>query len=292
VTAPIITPDTQSLTPARAELARINAEIAVRRVENEDARKLVDVWRGPTSELATVEAQLAAQREQRDAARDEWNAQGCPGDPPVEPTDLISLERARARLRDRLDANEAVVAAAVGRAERAQHLLAELEADQGSAHLRGAVEAVKERLDTHAIPALITFLGELATAQSISTVLEERRDPAATSASRAIDEAIILTRRSYAVRGDLDAARRFLGVLLADPSARIPDPAELIVERVDAGIPRSGVEDGTRWLNRGTEPLPSPYCASGADPAARMPARLEPAVAPLNGGASANAAAR
>jgi hypothetical protein len=254
VTAPIIAPDTRSLTPARAELARLNAAIAVRRVEYEDARKLVDAWRGPTSELALVEAQLVELCAQRDAARDEWNALGCPGDPPREPTDIVTLERARARLRDRLDANEAVVQAAAGMAERAQHLLASLDADQRSAYLRAIVEAVRERLESHAFQAMAAATAELVALQTIAVVLANPADAEATSVSRQIDELILVARRSIAVRGDLDAAQRFLTALLADPTAQIPDPGEPIVEHVDPGIPRGGAPDGSAYLNRGANP--------------------------------------
>ena len=48
------------MTPARAELALIIREIAAVEAQRDEARRLLDQWQGPESEMATVELQLAS----------------------------------------------------------------------------------------------------------------------------------------------------------------------------------------------------------------------------------------
>jgi hypothetical protein len=142
------------MTPARAELAQLNREIAAVEAQRDEAQRLLDRWTGPESELATVETQLSQLREQCKAARDAWNDAGCPGDPPVDPPDLLTLERARARVRENLGAADAAVEAAAATARRAQEQRDALILQKRSAHLRATVEAVRERLDEHAVPVI------------------------------------------------------------------------------------------------------------------------------------------
>ena len=73
--------------------------------------------------MATVELQLAQLQAQRNSDRAAWNEAGCLGDPPADPPDLVTLERARARLRERLGANDSALQAAAGTAQRAQERL-------------------------------------------------------------------------------------------------------------------------------------------------------------------------
>ena len=108
----------------------------------------------------------------------------CLGDPPTDPPDLLTLERARARLRERLGANEGALRAAAGVVQRAHERLADLSLQKRSAHLRATIEAVGERLDDHVVPALIASLSELAAIQSIGAVLAGRLDAESTAASR------------------------------------------------------------------------------------------------------------
>jgi hypothetical protein len=251
VSTVILAADSAALPPARAELARINAQIAAVKAQRDEAQRLLDQWQGPESELALVETQLQELRAQRERDRAAWNERGCPGDPPADPPDLLTLERARARLRDRLGANDNALAAAAGVAQRVQERLAALSLQKRSAHLRAALEACRERLDGHGIAAIIASLSELAVLQSIVTVLGNQRDPESVAVSREIDQMIAIARRSYGVRGELEAAQCFLEELASDPAAQIPDPAPPIVERLDPGIPRGGVEDRTECFNRG-----------------------------------------
>ena len=85
MSALIVAPDSAALTPARAELARVNALIAAVAAERDEAQALVDRWRGPESEMATIELQIAQLRAQRDSDRAAWSDRGCLGDPPVDP---------------------------------------------------------------------------------------------------------------------------------------------------------------------------------------------------------------
>jgi hypothetical protein len=250
VSAPILAPDSASLTPARAELARANAQIAAVKAERDEAQRLIDRWHGPQSEIATVEAQLAQLLAQRDSHRAAWNEAGCVGDPPGDPPDLLTLERARARLRERLGASDGELQAAAGVVQRTTNELAALSLQQRSTHLRATIEAVRTRLGEHAVPVLIAGLNELASIQSIATALANQRDPESTAASREIDQLIAIARRSYGVRGDVEAAQRFLNELGGDPAAQIPDPGPAVVERLDPGILRAGVEDGSKYINR------------------------------------------
>jgi hypothetical protein len=112
------------MTPGRSELELINREIAKAISERDEAQRVLDRLRGPDSELATVEAQLSQLRAQRDRARFEWNEQGCIGDPPADPPDLVTLERARARLRANLGVDDAALRALAARAADAQERLA------------------------------------------------------------------------------------------------------------------------------------------------------------------------
>ena|SRR6516225_5688225 len=139
---------------------------------------------GPESELALVETQLQELREQRERDRAAWNDAGCLGDPPADPPDPLTFERARARLRERLGANEGALRAAAGVVQRAHERLADLSLQKRSAHLRATIEAVGERLDDHVVPALIASLSELAAIQSIGAVLAGRLDAESTAASR------------------------------------------------------------------------------------------------------------
>ena len=250
MSAPILASDSASLTPVRSELVRANASIAALQAERAEAQRLIDRWHGPESEMATVEAQLAQLQAQRDSDRDAWNERGCPGDPPADPPDLLTLERARARLREQLGANDSALQAAAGVVQRTTNELAALSLQQRSAHLRATIEAVRTRLAEHAVPVLIAGLNELAVLQSIATVLARQGDSESTAASREIDQLIAIARRSYGVRGDVEAAQRFLNELAADPAAQILDPGPAVVERLDPGIVRSGVEDGTKYINR------------------------------------------
>ena len=161
----------------------------------------------------------------------------------------MTLERARARLREQLGANDSALQAAAGVVQRTTNELAALSLQQRSAHLRATTEAVRTRLGEHAVPVLIAGLNELASIQSIATVLTNQRDAESTAASREIDQLIAIARRSYGVRGDVEAAQRFLNELAGDPAAQIPDPGPAIVERLDPGILRAGVEDGSKYLN-------------------------------------------
>jgi hypothetical protein len=271
VSTVILAKDSATLTPARAELARINVQIAAVEAERDEAQRLVGQWEGPASEMVTVERRLADLRAQRERDRAEWNDAGCPGDPPVDPPDLLTLERARARLRESL-ANEAVVQAAAETAQRAQERRDALILQKRSAHLRATVEAVRERLEDHAIPAMIASMNELAALQSIGGALAGQGDPEATSASREIDLIIKEARGSYGVRGDLEPARHFLEELAGDPAAQIPDPRPAIVERLDPAIPRPGVQDGTKNFNWGPRPgspdvgLPEPAVTAELQP--------------------------
>jgi hypothetical protein len=262
------------MTPARADLASINVEIAAGAAERDEAQRLLDQSRGPNSELATVELQLAQLRSQRDSDRAAWNDAGCVGDPPADPPDLLTLERARFRLRERLGADDGALQAAAETVRRAQDRHAALTLQKRSVHLRATIEAVRERrLDAHAVPAIVASLNELAAIQSIAAVLAGRQDPESISASRAIDLLVLVARRSYGVRGDLEAAHRFLEELAGDPAARIPEPAAPMVERLDPGIPR-GTEDGSAHVNRGLAENPL-----GAAPG---PGLVNPAIASLD----------
>jgi hypothetical protein len=69
----IVAPDSAALTPVRAELTRINAQIAVVMAERDGAQRLLDQWQGSESELALVETQLQGLREQRERDRAAWN---------------------------------------------------------------------------------------------------------------------------------------------------------------------------------------------------------------------------
>ena len=162
----------------------------------------------------------------------------------------MTLERARARLREQLGANDSALQAAAGVVQRTTNELAALSLQQRSAHLRATTEAVRTRLGEHAVPVLIAGLNELASIQSIATVLTNQRDAESTAASREIDQLIAIARRSYGVRGDVEAAQRFLNELGGDPAAQIPDPGPAVVERLDPGILRAGVEDGSKYINR------------------------------------------
>jgi hypothetical protein len=97
---------------------------------------------------------------------------------------LVTLERARARLRERLGANDSALQAAAGTAQRAQERLGVLSLQKRSVHLRATIEAVRERLDDHVVPAIIAAMSELAGIQSIGAVLAGRLDPESTAASR------------------------------------------------------------------------------------------------------------
>jgi hypothetical protein len=134
---------------------------------------------------------------------------------------LLATPRARARLRESLGANDATVEAAADTVRRAQERFAALTLQKRSVHLRATVEAVCERLDGHAVPAIIASMNELVAIQSIATVLANQRDPESTAASREIDLLIAVARRSYGVRGDLEAAQRFREELAGDPAAQI-----------------------------------------------------------------------
>jgi hypothetical protein len=257
VSAPILASDSASLTPARSELARTNAQIAVLKAERDEAQRLLDRWHGPESEVTTVEAQLAQLRSQCQADRAAWNDTGCVGDPPADPPDLLTLERARARLCEQLGANDSALQTAASAVQRTTNELAALSLQQRSAHLRATIEAVRTRLAEHAVPVLIAGLNELAVLQSIATVLARPDDLEATAASREIDQLIAIARRSYGVRGDVEAAQCFLNELAGDPSARIPDPGPAAVERLDPGILRGGVQDGSKYLNL-SPPVGSP----------------------------------
>jgi hypothetical protein len=158
MSAVIVAPDSAALTPARAELARVNALIAAAMAERDEAQRLVDRWRGPSSEMATVELQIAQLQAQHRRDRAAWNDRGCLGDPPVDPPDLLTLERARARLRESLGATDAVVEAAAATVQRAQERFGALSLQKRSAHLRATVEAVRERLDDHVVPAIIASM--------------------------------------------------------------------------------------------------------------------------------------
>src|SRR5262249_21642612 len=151
--------------------------------------------------------QLAQLRTQRDTARSAWNEAGCVGDPPGDPPDLLTLERARARLRASLGANDSALQAAADTVQRDTEQLAVLSLQQRSAHRRATIEAVRTRLDDHAVPVLIAGLNELAAVQSIATALTNQRDAESTAASREIDQLIAIARRSYGVRGDVEAAQ-------------------------------------------------------------------------------------
>jgi hypothetical protein len=113
---------------------------------------------------------------------------------------------------------------------------------------------------------MIDVTREFAQISSIATVLDDRRDPESVSAAREIEVMVKRHRQSYAVRGDLAAARRFLDELASDATVQIPDPGPANVERVDPLMPRGGVEDGTRHFNRGP-----PGTALGGSPEAGMP---------------------
>src|SRR5262249_27228216 len=110
-------------------------------------------------------------------------------------------------------------------------------------------------------------LSELAALQSIATALDRQGDLEAMAAAREIELLIKVTRRSYGVHGDVPAAQDFLEKLAADPAAEIGASATPIVERLDPGIPRGGVEDGTKYFNLGSpEPsaggLPNAYIST------------------------------
>jgi hypothetical protein len=51
-------------------------------------------------------------------------------------------------------------------------------------HLRATIEAVRERLEDHVVPALIASMSDLAAIQSIGAVLAGRLDPESSAASR------------------------------------------------------------------------------------------------------------
>jgi hypothetical protein len=89
------------LTPARAELARINAEMLAVAAGRDEEQRLLAQWQGPQSEMATVELQLSQLRAQRDSARAAWNDAGCLGDPPADPPELVTLERITRDIYDR-----------------------------------------------------------------------------------------------------------------------------------------------------------------------------------------------
>ena len=278
----IVAPDSAALTPARASQARINAQIAAAAAERDEARRMLAQWRGPSSEMATVELQLSQLMAQRDSDRAAWNAAGCVGAPPADPPDLITLERARARLGERLGGNESALQAAAETAERAQERFAALSLQKKSAHLRATIEAARERIEDHAVPAIIASINELGSVQNIATVLARRQDLESIAASREIDMLVLVARRSYGVQPDLEAARLFLEDLAGDPTAQIPDPAVPIVERVDPGIPRAGVGNGTTYINREppAEPLGLPAPAvpvelESSSPTFRPPPRVE-----------------
>ena len=275
--------ESAALTPARAELARTNAEMSAAAAERDEAQRVLDQWRGRNSEIALVESQLAQLRAQRDGVRSGWDDAGCLGDPPADPPDLLTLERARARLRERLGADESDLQAAAETVQRGQERFAALSLQKRSVHLRATIEAARERLEEHVVPAIIASLNELGAVASIATVLADRMDLESLAASREIDLLVLVTRRSYGVHRDLEAAKRFLEELASDPAAQIPDPAPAIVERCDPGIPRAMVDDGRTYINReppaeplGLPPPAVPVELESSSPTFRPPLRGEP----------------
>jgi hypothetical protein len=134
--------------------------------------------------MATVELQLAQLQAQRNSDRAAWNEAGCLGDPPADPPDFVTLERARARLRERLGVNDSALQAAAGAAQRAQERFGALSLQKRSVHLRAVIEAVRERLDGHGVAKIIASMNELVAIQSIATVLAGRLDQESIAASR------------------------------------------------------------------------------------------------------------
>jgi len=99
----IVASESAALTPARAELARVNSQIAATEMERDQAQALLD---GSGAELRTVEEQLAPLQAQWDSDLAAWNSAGCPGTAPEAPRDYVTLQRARVVLREKLGAND------------------------------------------------------------------------------------------------------------------------------------------------------------------------------------------
>ena len=73
-------------------------------------------------------------------------------------------------MRERLGADDNALEAAAGTVQRAQERLGALSLQQRSAHLRAVVEAVRERLEDHSVPAIIAWINGLGAVQNIATV--------------------------------------------------------------------------------------------------------------------------
>jgi len=258
---------------SRQELAAVNDLIAEGTTARDQARQMHDRLEQPTRLLGEVLQEYAVEKALHDAAIAAWYGSGCPGDRPDLPSRMIELERQIGDLRRDLGASMTALEIAASGLQAANEHLAELHIRHRGALYRAAVEAAAWRLRTRAVPVLIAKLAEFDVVESLEVELRNRGfgpdpHPEALSASEAIRQLIATVRQSVGVKGNPDAARRFLDDLAQNPDAELPDPGGVSVEWSE---PRS---PPVPYINRAIEgEVPLPVLEGVHDPFWENPTR-------------------
>jgi hypothetical protein len=223
---------------ARSELAAINTQLTEATKARDAAQEAHDRLAKPALLLDEAKEVLVAEQKAHGADVTAWYTNGCVGPRPPLPSSLEEAERKIGELTRDKDANEPDLETAAGGLQAAIEHHEEISVRQRGALYRAAVEAARERLEQHCLPAMIRRMAELDVVQSLSTELLNRGgganpQPEAMSASREIDQAIEIARKSIALRAsDLAAAKAFLDELAINPNAVLPGPGEAVIEHI------------------------------------------------------------
>jgi hypothetical protein len=260
--------DTFSASPARHELAVLNAQFAEAAAARDEAQRAHDRLDQPARLLVEVSTEYAGEKALHDAAIVAWYEGGCPGARPDTPARLLELERRLGDLRRDGVASENARETAARALQAAIEDLAQISTRQQSALYGAAVEDARESLHARAVPALVTLLNEFA---SIATLAAELRSGAHGAegmlASRQIYRLLSTARQSIGVRGDPGPAKAFLIELANNPEATLPSPGEPVIEHSELPTEQPPV-DGRQFINRGPpEEAPRPAAEFHPNPA-------------------------
>jgi hypothetical protein len=246
---------------ARKELCQLHDEVISAQQGRDAAQERFDRLERPAQEIEKAIVAHAAEKASYDHQVVSWYESGCIGQRPVTPPSLLLAEHRIGEIRRDIGASTPTLEAARQALDEQNRILGSLAVRKQSAIYRVIVEDCREHLHSRAVPAMIASLMELSIPETLAAELRGVgvRDPEALSAAHTVEQLLVETRQSVAVRGDLQSARAFISALAQDPQSELPAPQPGEIEVVELE-PRTikPAEDGSVHINRSNPEAEAP----------------------------------